>query len=111
MSVYIHSHTHIYNLKSRGRELNTNLVLFENSPFFAVVQLASFAVLPPVYGVAHGRHFLSFLSMFNFFFVSSKRKEERKQRGVAVQMLCSCQSRNKIYCRRRKRLDMEWRGR
>lgn len=37
-------------------------MLFEDTPFFTALELASLAVLPSVDGVAHGRHFaISFL--------------------------------------------------
>jgi len=36
---------------------DTHLVLFENTPFFSSLKLASFTMLAPMNGVSHGRHF------------------------------------------------------
>ena len=33
------------------------LVLFENTPFFTALELASLLVIPSLDGIAHGRHF------------------------------------------------------
>jgi hypothetical protein len=44
-------------LGKRQIKMGTNLVLLENTPFFTALELATLAVVSPLDGIAHRRHF------------------------------------------------------